>query len=319
MPILTSDYKPRLFLKNGHLNTMISSLARKTTVLSFIRTRIKTKDQDDLDVDFLKGGNSKIVLLCHGLEGSSSSKYILGTSKLLYANGYDVAALNYRSCNGEINKKMKTYHSGETEDLHTVISNVLPYYDEIFLVGFSLGGNMVLKYAGDNVYSISPKIKAVIGVSVPIDLCGSSLELSKFKNRLYTKHFLKSLLKKAKIKQQQYPLNIELDKLNNVKSLKDFDDCFTSVVHGFSDAIDYYSKCNSKQFLCNIKTPTLIINAWDDPFLSDSCYPIKEAEKNTFLNLMLPKYGGHVGFFKHKSENYWDEEQILKFIQNYSV
>lgn len=316
MPILTADYNPTIFFKNGHINTIVSSLFRKIKAPTFIRKRIKTKDQDYLDVDFLKGGNNKIVVLCHGLEGSSSSTYILGTSNLLHANGYDIAALNYRSCNGEINKKIRTYHSGETEDLHTVINDVLPYYEEIFIVGFSLGGNIVLKYAGDRVYAIHQKIKAIVGVSVPIDLHGSSLELSKFKNTLYSKRFLKSLLKKAKIKQKQYPLIIELDKLNKVKSLKDFDESFTSVVHGFSNAIDYYNKCSSKQFLHQIKTPTLIINAWDDPFLSDSCYPVNEAKINTFLNLMLPKYGGHVGFFHNKRAYLWNEEQILKFIQN---
>lgn len=319
MPILTSDYHPRIFLKNKHINTIASSLLRKVIVSPFIRKRLKTKDDDFLDIDFLEGGNNKIAILCHGLEGSSSSKYILGTSKLLYNHNYDIAALNYRSCSGVMNNNIRTYHSGETEDLHTIINHVLPFYEEVFVVGFSLGGNIVLKYAGDGVYSIHQKIKAFISVSVPIDLYGSSMELSKFKNNMYSKHFLKSLLKKAKIKQQKYPSEIELDKLNKVKSLKDFDNCFTSVVHGFSDAIDYYSKCSSKQFLYNIKTPTLIINAWDDPFLSESCYPISEAKKNTFLSLIMPKYGGHVGFFKYKSEFYWNEEQILKFIKKYSV
>ena len=197
MPITESSYKPKTLLKNGHINTIYASLFRKVNLNnSFTRKRIETEDDDFLDIDFLKNENNKIAILCHGLEGSSSSKYIKGTSNLLSSNGYDIAAMNYRSCSGEINKQLKTYHSGQTDDLNSVINLVLPNYDEIYLIGFSLGGNIILKYIGDGIHKIHPKIKATVGISVPVDLHGSSLELSKFKNSIYNKRFLKTLTKK---------------------------------------------------------------------------------------------------------------------------
>ena len=317
MPLIPSDYQPIFPLRNGHLNTIYSTLFRKLAPLPFERKRIETADDDFLDIDFLKNGNGKIVVLCHGLEGSSASKYIQASSELLHGNGYDVAAMNYRFCSGELNRQLRTYHSGETEDLNTVVNYVLPDYDEIYLVGFSLGGNLVLKYVGEEVYPIDQKIKAVVGVSVLVDLHGASLELSKFKNRIYTKRFLKTLAKKMKLKHAQYPAHIDIDQMQHIKRLIDFDDHYTSAINGFKDAEDYYAQANSKQFLHQIKTPSLIINALDDPFLSTSCFPYEEARNNQHVNLMTPKYGGHVGFVSFGKKHYWHEQQLLRFIEAY--
>ncbi|MBL4707739.1 MAG: alpha/beta fold hydrolase [Flavobacteriales bacterium] len=317
MPILTADYRPARFFRNGHVNTIFSSLFRKIPQVSFTRKRIDTTDDDFLDIDFIKSDNRKVVVLCHGLEGNSSSKYIQGASGILNANGYDIAAMNYRHCSGEINRQLRTYHSGMTEDLHTVINDLLPDYDEVFLVGFSLGGNIVLKYIGDGIYPLHPKLKATVAISVLVDLYGAVMELSKLKNRVYTKRFLKSLCKKMRAKQEQYPSHIDLALFKKVKDLIDFDDCFTAPLNGFENARDYYAKCSSKQFLQNIKIPTLIINALDDPFMSKTCYPTAEAANNNYLNLMTPKYGGHVGFFNLQKEISWSEEQILTFFHKY--
>ena len=139
-----------------------------------------------LDIDFIENSSKKIVILCHGLEGSSDSKYIKATAKLLSLNGYSVAAMNYRFCSGEINRQMVTYHSGKTDDLHAVINYVLPNYESIYLVGFSLGGNLVLKYNGDSLFSLSSKIKANVAISVPVDLKGSSIALRRSENTLYS-------------------------------------------------------------------------------------------------------------------------------------
>ena len=143
MPVIKTDYKPSFFFKNRHINTIYSSLFRKTKPLSFKRKRIETLDEDFLDIDLIENGRKKIVILCHGLEGSSDSKYIQATAKLLSLNGYSVAAMNYRFCSGEINRQLVTYHSGKTDDLHLVIKYLLPNYDSVYLVGFSLGGNLI--------------------------------------------------------------------------------------------------------------------------------------------------------------------------------
>jgi uncharacterized protein len=317
MPIVQSDYKPSRFLTNGHANTIYSSLFRKPAPIVFIRKRIETPDNDFLDVDFLEVGSRKVVVLCHGLEGSSSSVYIRGISGALSSNGYDVAAMNYRFCSGEVNRQLRTYHSGETEDLNTVINNVLPHYDEVFLVGFSLGGNIVLKYIGDGVFPLHSKLKATACVSVLVDLYGAAQELSRFRNRIYTKHFLKTLFRKMILKHEQYPSRIELGPMKKVKNLIDFDAYFTSTLNGFDGAEDYYAKCNSKQFLSSIKIPSLIINALDDPFMSDSCYPFTEAENSDYVHLMTPKYGGHVGFHTPRKKYLWSEGEIVKFFSSF--
>ena len=316
MPLIETDYKPPLFFKNRHVNTIYSSLFRKTKPLSFKRKRIETLDEDFLDIDLIENGSRKIVILCHGLEGSSDSKYIQATAKLLSLNGYSVAAMNYRFCSGEINRQLVTYHSGKTDDLHAVINFVLPNYDSVYLVGFSLGGNLILKYNGDSLFSLSPKIKANVAISVPVDLKGSSISLKRFENILYRWRFLRTLSKKMHLKHQQFPNELDVAPLKKVKTLTDFDDFFTSKINGFKDAEDYYLKASSKQFIPNISKPTLLINALDDPFLSESCFPISEANENSNFFLMTPFHGGHVGFIS-KGVFYWSEIQILNFLNSY--
>ena len=316
MPVIKTDYKPPLLFKNRHINTIYSSLFRKTKRLSFKRKRIETLDDDFLDIDFIENGSKKIVILCHGLEGSSDSKYIQATAKLLSLNGYSVAAMNYRFCSGEINRQLVTYHSGKTDDLHLVIKYLLPNYDSVYLVGFSLGGNLILKYNGDGLFSLSPKIKANVAISVPVDLKGSSISLKRCENVLYRWRFLRTLSKKMHLKHQQFPNELDVAPLKKVKNLTDFDDFFTSKINGFKDAEDYYLKASSKQFIPNITKPTLLINALDDPFLSESCFPIVEAKENSKFNLMTPSYGGHVGFIS-KGAFYWSEIQILNFLNSY--
>ena len=316
MPLIETDYKPPLLFKNRHVNTIYSSLFRKTKPLSFKRKRIETLDKDFLDIDLIENGSKKIVILCHGLEGSSDSKYIQATVKLLSLNGYSVAAMNYRFCSGEINRQLTTYHSGKTDDLHVVINYVLPNYDSVYLVGFSLGGNLILKYNGDSLFSLSPKIKANVAISVPVDLKGSSISLKRFENVLYRWRFLRTLSKKMHLKHQQFPNELDVAPLKKVKTLTDFDDFFTSKINGFKDAEDYYLKASSKQFIPNISMPTLLINALDDPFLSNSCFPIREAKENSNFFLMTPFHGGHVGFIS-KGAFYWSEIQILNFLNNY--
>ncbi|MBL4755466.1 MAG: alpha/beta fold hydrolase [Flavobacteriales bacterium] len=315
MPLLESDYTPKGLFLNPHFNTFYASNIRRPLALSYTRKKIETDDGDFLNIDLLKNGNRKAVVLCHGLEGGSDAGYIQGAAGKLHDSGYDILAMNLRFCNGEINRQLRTYHHGETEDLNTAINSIIEEYDEIFLVGFSLGGNIVLKYVGDGIYPIDPKIKAVVSISVLMDLDGGVSELAKFKNRFYNNFFLKKLKKKIKLKHKQHPSKINLEKLHKVKTLVDFDEYITCAVYGYESLQDYYSKCNSKQFLNQITIPTLIINSLDDPFLSKSCYPFKEAEENPSLFLMTPKYGGHVGYSGVGDSYLWSERKILDFIQ----
>jgi len=320
MPVTeATDYNPSFPYTNGHFNTIFPAMFRRQTPPAYERERIITSDDDFVDIDHLHKGSRGLAILCHGLEGSSRSQYIQGTAGILSKNGWDVTAINHRSCSGEMNKQLIMYHSGATWDLHLIIQKMAPDYDEIVLVGFSLGGNIVLKYLGDGIYPLHEKIKKVVAVSVPIDLKGGSIEISKKKNKIYDWRFLKTLRQKAFQKHQQYPEVIKIENIKKVKTLADFDHYFTGPMHGFKDGLDYYTKCSSKQFLKNITIPTLLIQALDDPFLSASCFPRSEAIANNYLNLLLSKYGGHVGFTLPGSTYYWEEIKIASFINEVSL
>jgi len=280
--------------------------------------RYETPDDDFFDVDYLKGQNKRIAVICHGLEGSSRSKYIIGTSTLLHQNAWDVAAINHRSCSGEINHTHRMYHSGATWDLEFLIGKLLPHYEEISLVGFSLGGNMVLKYCGEQSECLDSKLRSIVAISVPMDLRAGSIQIGKRSNFIYEKKFLITLLEKMKIKAQQFPKLIDADNISSCRSMYEFDDRYTATLHGFDNADDYYAKSSSKFFVEAIERPALIINALDDPFLPAECYPEAIVAKNPYCRLEMPRYGGHVGFVEWRQKHYWEEKRILAFLSEHS-
>lgn len=261
-------------------------------------------DGDFLDLDWSDSvtQTQKLVILLHGLEGDAQRPYITGSAKILNQNGYDTCAVNYRGCSGEPNVKYRSYHSGATEDLIEVLNHILntKNYSEIYLKGFSLGGNLLLKYLGEG-NDVPKEIKGAVAVSVPCNLHDSCKQLLSIKNIMYAIKFKGNLLDKLRQKQHMFPNKISDNDIKSIKTLKDFDDIYTSQAHGFEDALDYYKKSSSLQFLPHIQVPSLIINAKDDSFLGPECYPVKETDRNTKLFLEMPSYGGHVGFWDRKS------------------
>src|SRR5690606_11472240 len=202
-----------------------------------------------------------------------------------------------------------------TEDLEAVVQHTLETkkYNKIYLAGFSLGGNLALKYLGEG-RAVPTEIRAAVGISVPCDLHDSLLALSKPINFPYARRFRKKLVNKLKAKQVLFPKLISDSDIGSIKTLKDFDDIYTSRAHGFVDAIDYYKKSSCKQFLPRIDRPSLIINSRNDSFLGKKCYPIKEANENQNIYLEIPSYGGHVGF--HGPDNVtYAEKMALKFLK----
>lgn len=316
MPLIKSTYNPPLLFKNGHFSTIYSGLIRKVDGVAQERERILLPDGDFLDLDwsFANRSTDKVVILLHGLEGNAQRAYIVGSAKQFNLNSIDVCAVNFRGCSGETNNTFRSYHSGATEDLIVVVHHILntKKYNQIFIKGFSLGGNMALKFLGEN-NDIPNEIKATIAVSVPCNLHSSLKQLLQPKNYLYAKRFKSHLKQKLREKQKLFPNKISDNDIQNVKTLKDFDDIYTSRAHGFKDAIDYYEKCSSLQFLENIKVPTLIINAGNDSFLGPECYPYKEAEKSNALYLETPTSGGHVGFYGSQNITY-TEKRVIKFL-----
>ncbi|MDB4402044.1 alpha/beta fold hydrolase [Algibacter sp.] len=319
MPIIESTYKPPFYFKNGFISTVYSGLVRRVS-LKQERERITLKDGDFLDLDwsFSESKSSKLIILLHGLEGNGQRPYMTGTAKLFNKNGVDAICVNFRGCSGEDNLKYYSYHSGATEDLEAVIEHAVSVkkYSEIHLKGISLGANIILKYLGER-DKVPTQVKTAIAVSVPCYLSGSARELHTFKNKLYHDRFLKHLVNRLRTKQQRFPDLLKIEELDAIKTLTSFDNVYTAKAHGFENALDYYLRCSSLQFLPNIKTPTLIINALNDSFLSAECYPVKEAKNNRNLHLEMPNHGGHSGFVGKKNV-YYNERRALEFIKDNS-
>ncbi|MEW2920456.1 alpha/beta fold hydrolase [Muricauda sp. ANG21] len=318
MPLVTSTYSPPLFFKNGHFATIYCGLFRKVNGAFQKRERLPLSDGDFLDLDWSDSiiPSKKLVILLHGLEGDGQRPYITGSAKLFNQNGYDACAVNYRGCSGETNSLYRSYHSGVTEDLKEVIDHILKSkdYSEIYIKGFSLGGNLALKYLGED-SAVPKEIKGAVAVSVPCNLHSSCQQLLTFNNILYAIRFKGNLIAKLREKQELFPDLITDSDIKKIKNLKDFDDIYTSKAHNFKDALDYYTQCSSLQFLPNIKAPSLIINALDDSFLGPECYPFSEAQQNPNLYLETPKHGGHVGFWGKHNITYTEKKALDFFNQ----
>lgn len=317
MPVLEAvDFNPKSVFKNGHLGTLIPHFFSHSKLKIFTRMRLNTPDGDFLEVDKIINNNKTLAVLCHGLEGSSDSNYIHNMAALLSQKNFDIVAINYRGCSGTPNHKLRMYHSGATDDIHFVISQFEDDYEELVLIGYSLGANMVIKYNGEKTFTKSPKLKASVGISAPCDLAASSEVISKKENYMYEKRFLISLTEKVKLKAKKYPDQINLDLLPRTKTLKDFDNYFTGPIHGFKDADEYYELNSSNRFLSNISRPTLIINAINDPFLDYNTFPYEQAQQSEYVHLLTPKYGGHVGFMSWGMKYSWADLKALDFLTN---
>ncbi|WP_320170337.1 alpha/beta fold hydrolase [Maridesulfovibrio sp.] len=318
MPLLQPPpYKPKLPLQSGHLQTIFPRLFRKVSLPPVVKRRIDTPDGDFLDIDWHLASSSRLAVIAHGLEGNSRRPYVLGMARALVLAGWDCITYNFRGCSHEINKLPTMYHSGQTDDLHTVLTYGLNHgiYEDAALIGFSMGGNQVLKYLGEKPEIVPSKVKRAIGISVPCDLASSARKLCASSNFIYNRYFLRSLKNKIRLKHKQYPDLYPLDKLSTIRNITDFDNAYTAPVNGFKDALDYYTTSSCKQFLKNITVPSLIINAKDDPFLTPECYPLEEASSSQTLSLVIPDYGGHVGFADLPMEKQiWSEDRTIRFL-----
>lgn len=270
----------------------------------------------DLDWSYSEGATDSVVILLHGLEGDSQRPYMRGSVRTLSRAGYDVCAVNFRGCSGVPNRLYRSYHSGATEDLEAVVQYILDEknYRNIFIKGFSMGGNIAFKYAGEE-RLLPPEVKGIAGISVPCNLYDALLQLQAPSNILYTMRFLRHLKLKLRAKQSEFPGRITGSLLQDIRSLQDFDDYYTSKAHGFKDALDYYSKSSCLQFIPDIRIPALMINAENDSFLGAQCYPRKEAGQMQNFLLETPRYGGHVGFYGPSNVSY-SESRSLKFFNS---
>ena len=308
-------YSPPFPFKNPHVNTIYSALMRKIPSIHFKRERIATLDHDFIDLAFSSVNSKTLVLIVHGLEGSSQSSYVRRFTHTFNEINWNVCAMNQRSCSGELNSSFSAYHSGKTDDLELVVQYLknIKKYDTIALLGFSLGGNLVLKYVGETQHSF---IKCASGVSVPCDLKGSSIKMSTVSNKIYFNNIIRSLKEKLRQKILLFPeKGISKKDIENIKTFHDFDDLYTAPFHGFKSADDYYQKNSCRHFFEKITIPSLLLNALDDPFLSESCFPYKEIEKSPSVTFEVTKYGGHVGFYDQPRG--WHEQRVVSFFKKY--
>ncbi|MBX7150909.1 alpha/beta fold hydrolase [bacterium] len=316
--VFRSTYVPPFLFSNGHIQSIYPTLFRKVTPVAYVRERIDTPDGDFLDIDWLRRGSRRLVILSHGLEGNTDRAYMRGMARIVNGYGWDVLAWNFRGCSGEVNRQLRFYHSGATEDLDAVVHHAISMksYDTIIMIGFSMGGNLTLKYIGERGHTLSPLIKRAVAFSVPCDLKSSAIEMAKKTNQIYMNRFLRLLHEKVRAKMRLYPGKIDDHRFDEIRDFKGFDDRYTAPLHGFKDAEDYWAKASCKSFLHAVTIPTLLVNAKNDPFLGESCFPY-EATSNPNFFLEIPNSGGHVGFIRFNSDGiYWSEKRAIEFIES---
>lgn len=319
MPYKTLTLRPPLLLPGGHLQTIIPALYRRVQPLLLPRRqRLETADGDFLDLEWYEAGMKgsdrseereesaprPLAVLCHGFEGSSRSGYIIGMVNALLQAGFNCLAWNYRGCGDELNRLPIFYHSGATYDLQAVLAEAARQHPgtPISLVGFSLGGNLVLKYVAEHSQGRwpAPAITAAAAISVPCDLRASAMVTERGLARVYARRFLQSLEKKVRAKWQLMPHEARLDPslLAKAGTIRLFDRYFTAPLFGYADEEAYYADNSSLFRLPAVALPTLLLSAANDPMISASSHPAQLARQHPHLHFWQSDEGGHCGFLQ---------------------
>jgi predicted alpha/beta-fold hydrolase len=318
--ITDSSFRPAWWCRNRHLQTLYPSLLRRRVTPPLQRQRLDLPDGDFIDIDWTALPGEKCVLVLHGLEGSLESHYSGGLLKHLASHGYRAGLMYFRGCSGEPNRLARSYHSGETGDLDFVIRHLHVQQPGLSLavIGFSLGGNVLLKWLGER--GADAPVSTAIAISVPFDLDSAAQQLQRGLSRIYRNHLLARLRQSVVVKSAIHPSPVALQRLRTLRSFHAFDNAITAPLHGFRDVDDYYQHSSSKQFLKHIKVPTLILQARDDPFLPGRALPGAD-ELSEQVTLELAQRGGHVGFVagSHPCRPvYWLEQRISTHLDSYS-
>lgn len=317
--ITHSQFKPAWWLPGTHAQTLWPSLMRRPVDIELTTERLTLPDDDFIDLAWTKSNSNKIVIVLHGLEGSIDSSYARGILAAIGKHGWHGVLMQFRGCSGEHNLKDRSYHSGETGDLRYLIETLRKRYPHSILcaVGFSLGGNALLKYLGE--YKDNTLLKAASAISVPYLLSYSAAKLEKGFSRLYQRHLLNRLVNKTLSKFQDRQAPVDIANINKWNTFKSFDHHITAPIHGFKSVDDYYEQSSSRQYLKHITIPTLLIHSRDDPFMSEESIPNQD-DLSDSLTLELSNHGGHVGFISGNTPwnaIYWLEERIPEFLGTY--
>lgn len=312
------QFKPAWWLINSHLQTIWPVIFRRSISLNLRRERLELPDGDFLDLDWLIADKNchKLVLILHGLEGSVESHYARGIMKCIADQGWNAVFMHFRGCSGEPNRLPRDYHSGETKDINYVATLLHKRFPETQLaaVGYSLGGNVLLKWLGET--RKQNPLHAAIAISVPFELHKAAAHIKKGFSRFYQWYFIKCLRYRLgnKFKRVKAPLDIKV--IAEVNTMIEFDDKITAPLHGFSGVDEYYNHSSSRQYLSKIEVPTLIVHAKDDPFMSQDVIP-EPKEISAKITLEITDNGGHVGFVSGNypwCPSYWLESRIPEFL-----
>lgn len=320
------EFRPAAGLGNRHLQTLAGKILRPDLSIPLHRERIKTPDGDFLDLDFAgwpptapaEQDAAPLVLVLHGLEGTSKRRYMMSTYRALLDAGLRPVALNFRGCSGEPNRAVRAYHSGETDDVRLVLELLRQRFGgPLGLVGYSLGGNVVLKLLGEVGDQGRDLVSAAVAVSVPFDLAAGAERLgSGIPGRFYSRYFLSKLQRKVREKRELMRDACDTDRVLRARSIREFDDALTAPVHGFHDAADYYHRSSSAAFVDAIRVPTLILHSRDDPFLPEDRIPEAAIQANPAVTALLPDHGGHVAFIGGSilRPEFWGELVLARFL-----
>jgi predicted alpha/beta-fold hydrolase len=316
-------YAPAWWVPGAHLQTLWGKLFRRPPVVPTRAERWPTPDGDELEIRRLDARESPAprLLLLHGLEGTIRSHYLLGLLDQARRHGWAADVLLFRGCNGEVPRALRLYHSGETTDLDLVVRRLVRDHpaQPLVIAGVSLGGNVLLKWLGEQAERAPVQVVAAAAVSVPFDLERGSRHIERGFSRIYTRHFLRTLREKALAKLAMQPGLFDERQLRGARTLADFDEIVTARLHGFASASDYYTRSSSLQFLTNIRRPTLLLSAYDDPFLPREVLDTvaNVAALNPELTTEFHAHGGHAGFVGGRvpwRPRYYAEERVLQFL-----
>ena len=295
------DFRAPRWLPGGHAQTIWPALYGRRfdgPAPAFVRERWTTPDADFVDVDWLgKASADTLLVLFHGLEGSSRSHYAQAFAAEAARRGWRFALPHFRGCSGEPNLAPRAYHSGDFEEVGWMLGRCRALHaGRIVAVGVSLGGNALLRYAEEAGTEAGRLVNAIAAVSAPLDLAAGSRTLARgFGRQVYTRMFMRTMRKKALQTLARHPGLFDASRLHRARDLREFDDIVTGPLHGFTDSADYYARASAKSQLARIRVPALVLNARNDPFLPASALPT-QAEVGPSVTLWQPAHGGHVGF-----------------------
>jgi predicted alpha/beta-fold hydrolase len=324
-PTAGSEFRPAWWLRGSHRQTVWRRLFDGAPPPLYRRERFETSDGDFVDLDWLDSGDQSgerpLVIVLHGLEGSSRSPYVPGLLREAARRGWDGVAMNFRSCSGELNRLPRFYHSGETGDLNEVVSSLIARWPgrPIGLVGYSLGGNVLLKWLGERGEKTPDSLRAAVAVSVPFDLAAAAHRIDHGIHRIYGQVFLRTLKQKALMKVRRFPDLLDPKEVARAQSFAEFDDRVTAPLHGFANAQDYWTRASATPWLEEIRTPTLLLSAYDDPFLPARCLPHHAVDRSPWLTAQFTPYGGHVGFVEGKrpgAVTYWVDRRVMDYMDS---